>query len=62
VNTGESLKIAFNSKFLIDALRVIDGEEFIMDMTTSVGPGVLLPVEEKDFIYLILPVRVAEED
>ena len=62
VNSGESLKIAFNSKFLIDALRVIDGEEFIMDMTTSVGPGVLLPAEGNDFIYLILPVRVAEEN
>jgi len=62
VNSGESLKVAFNSKFLIDALRVIDGEDFIMDMTTSVGPGVLLPAEGKDFIYLILPVRVAKED
>lgn len=62
VNSGESLKIAFNSKFLIDALRVIDGEDLIMDMTTSVGPGVLLPAEGNDFIYLILPVRVAEEN
>lgn len=62
VNIGESLKIAFNSKFLIDALRVIDDEEFMMDMTTSVGPGVLLPLAGNDFIYLILPVRVAEEN
>lgn len=62
VNQGESLKIAFNSKFLIDALRIIEDEELIMDMTTSVGPGVLLPVEESNFIYLILPVRVADEN
>lgn len=61
-NVGESLKIAFNSKFLIDALRVIEGEELMMDMTTSVGPGVILPVEGNDFIYLILPVRIAEEN
>ena len=61
-NRGESLKIAFNSKFLIEALRVIEGEELMIDMTTSVGPGVLLPTEGNDFIYLILPVRIAEEN
>ncbi|MGL4607630.1 MAG: DNA polymerase III subunit beta [Eubacteriaceae bacterium] len=63
INSGDSLKIAFNSKFLIDALKVIEGEELVMNMTTSVGPGVLLPGDEKThFIYLILPVRVAEEN
>ena len=61
-NRGESLKIAFNSKFLIEALRVIEGEELMIDMTTSVGPGVLLPIEGNNFIYLILPVRIAEEN
>lgn len=60
VNEGEPLKIAFNSKFLIEALKVIEEEEFIMDMTTSVGPGVLLPLEDHKFLYLILPVRIAE--
>lgn len=63
INQGDPLKIAFNSKFLIDALRVIEGEELLMNMTTSVGPGVLLPTDKsEDFIYLILPVRVADEN
>jgi DNA polymerase-3 subunit beta len=61
-NTGESLKIAFNSKFIIEALRVIEDDEFMIDMTTSVGPGVLLPIEGNQFIYLILPVRIAEDN
>ncbi|MBC3797767.1 DNA polymerase III subunit beta [Acetobacterium paludosum] len=61
-NIGESLKIAFNSKFLIEALRVIEDEELMIHMTTSVGPGVILPVEGNEFIYLILPVRIAEEN
>lgn len=60
VNEGEPIKIAFNSKFLIEALKVIEDDEFTMDMTTSVGPGVLLPLEGQKFLYLILPVRVAE--
>lgn len=59
-NRGESLKIAFNSKFIIDALKVIDNEELLIEMTTSVGPGVLLPIDGEKFIYLILPVRVAD--
>lgn len=60
INEGEAIKIAFNSKYLIEALKAIEEEDLIINMTTSVGPGVLLPQEGSEFVYLILPVRVAE--
>ena len=37
LNEGESIKIAFNSKYLIEALKAIEEEDLIIDMTTSVG-------------------------
>lgn len=59
-NSGESLKIAFNSKYLIEALKVIKDDEIKIEMTTSVGPAVI-PDENNNYLYLILPVRLAEE-
>ena len=58
---GEELKIAFNSKYFIEALRNIGDEEVILEFTTSVSPCVIKPVEGDNFVYLILPVRLLEE-
>ncbi|MEF9918953.1 MAG: DNA polymerase III subunit beta [Eubacterium sp.] len=61
-NQGDPIKIAFNSKFFIEALKVIDTEEMSIELTTSVGPAVIVPPDGKDtFLYLILPVRLSED-
>lgn len=37
-------------------------DEMSIELTTSVGPAVIVPADGSDeFIYLILPVRIAEE-
>ncbi|MEG0373646.1 MAG: DNA polymerase III subunit beta [Enterococcus sp.] len=59
-NQGDPIKIAFNSKFFIDALKVIDTEDMVIELTTSVGPAVIVPPEGDNFLYLILPVRLSE--
>lgn len=54
--TGADLMIAFNPKFLLDALRVIDEETVTLYMTNSKAPCFIRD-EEKTYIYLILPVN-----
>ncbi len=55
---GEETQIAFNSKYLIDVLKVIETEEVLLELTGSLSPGIIKPVEGEDYIYLILPVRI----
>lgn len=55
---GEDLEIGFNSKYLIDALKVITTEEIKMELNTSISPCLLKPIEGNQFEYLILPVRL----
>jgi DNA polymerase III subunit beta len=55
--TGESLKIAFNSRFIMDVLRVIESEEVFIGFTGPMSPIILKPVDETDLIHLILPYR-----
>ncbi len=56
---GEELEIGFNSKYLLEGIKVIDSEEVFLDFTTNVSPCIMKPVEYNSYIYLILPVRLA---
>ena len=56
--TGEDIEIAFNAKYFIDALKVIQSDEIYIDFNTNVSPSIMRPVKETDFLYLILPVRL----
>lgn len=56
-NNGESNQIAFNSKYIIDVLKVIDAEEIYIEMKGSLSPGIITPVDNDNYLYLILPVR-----
>lgn len=55
---GESLQIAFNSKYLIDVLKIIEQEEIIMEFSSSVSPCIVKPKENANSTYLVLPVRL----
>lgn len=57
---GDDLKIAFNSKFIIDALRAVDDDKITIALTNAIGPAVITS-EDDAYIYLILPVRVSDE-
>ncbi|AOY75417.1 DNA polymerase III subunit beta [Clostridium formicaceticum] len=56
---GESIEIAFNSKYFIDALKIIEDEEVYLEFTTNLSPGILKPVTNDYYIYLVLPVRLS---
>ena len=53
---GKDIMIAFNPKFLLDALRVIDDEEVELYMMNPKSPC-FIKDEEGTYIYLILPVN-----
>lgn len=55
--SGEPLKIAFNSKFMLDVLKVIDNESMWIGFTGPMSPMILRPADEDGTLYLILPYR-----
>ncbi|WP_392485932.1 DNA polymerase III subunit beta [Haloimpatiens sp. FM7315] len=54
---GDSLQIAFNSRYLIDVFKIMDQEEVFLELSSSVNPCVIKGKEGNNFTYLILPVR-----
>ncbi|HKV46127.1 MAG TPA: DNA polymerase III subunit beta [bacterium] len=55
---GEMMQVAFNAKFLLDALVNMDAPEVVFELTGSLSPGVLRPVDHADYVYVLAPVRV----
>jgi len=53
---GKDLKIGFNPRFMIDALRVIDDEEVDLYMVNPKAPCFIKDADET-YIYLVLPVN-----
>ncbi|MDF2883841.1 MAG: polymerase subunit beta [Clostridiaceae bacterium] len=55
---GQTLQIAFNSKYLIDVLKIMEEDEVILELSSSVAPCIIKPKENVNNIYLVLPVRL----
>ena len=57
---GKELEIGFYDRYLRDALRAVPSEEVTLELTNSLSPIVMTPVDDKqDYTYMVLPVRIA---
>lgn len=54
---GQPIDIGFNPQFLIDALRVMDRPDFLMELGEPDRPGVLK--SGADFVYVLMPISLA---
>jgi len=54
---GNNMDIAFNPRYFIEALRVIEEEKINIHFSSSIGPCIIKPLENESFAYLVLPIR-----
>jgi len=55
---GEEIEIAFNIRYMLDVLAVLDTPQAALELTTSNSPGVIKPVGDEDFIHVIMPMHI----
>ena len=54
---GDPLRIAFNSKYMLDVLKVLDSEELFIGFTGAMSPIIIKPRDHENSLFLILPYR-----
>ena len=54
---GKDIQMLFNSKFILDCLKVIDDEFVNFSFSTPTSPSIITPVEGDKFLYMVLPLR-----
>jgi len=57
---GEPITIAFNGRYLQDALTNLVGEEVAVNLNDPLSMGMVCPVANQDYVYLIMPVRIKD--
>jgi DNA polymerase-3 subunit beta len=57
---GPGIEIAFNVKYLVDVLTVINTPNVILETTGSAAPGVIKPVGRDDFTHVIMPMHLGK--
>ena len=56
---GKDVRIAMNSKFIIEAINALTEEKIVLSFNNQVQPFTCTNLENKDALYLILPVRTS---
>lgn len=58
---GPGLSIAFNSIYLLDALKAIEDESVKMEFSSSISPCIIRQVKGDEYLYLVLPIKMKED-
>lgn len=56
---GEDLQIAFNTKFLLDAVSNIPTSQMVMEFSGPLSASIIKPVGEEGLEFIIMPVRLS---
>ena len=57
---GDAVEVAFNVKYLVDVLNVIDSPNVALETSTPASPGVIRPVGREDFLHVIMPMHIGK--
>jgi len=57
---GKAGTIAFNSRYLTDALAALKGEEISLSMNSALDPVMFSYPKDKTYLHVVMPVRLQE--
>jgi DNA polymerase-3 subunit beta len=59
---GKRVEIGFNNTYLTDCLKTVDVDEVLIELSSPVSPIIVKPIEGDNFIFLIIPMRLKNEN
>ena len=60
--SGVRVEIGFNSKFLLDALNATGSTEVKIKLNGPVSPVTIEPLNDENYLFLVLPMRLKNEN
>lgn len=55
---GDDIEIAFNARYLSDALASLDDQNVLLKLTDNLSPGLLVGVDETHHLCVVMPMRL----
>jgi len=56
--TAEPLAIAFNYKFILEFLKIVESEDIKVQLNSALSATIFKPESDEDYIYLVMPVQL----
>lgn len=53
---GDNLTIAFNARYLMEVLNILNDDQITLELTGSLNPGIL-KTQDSDFLYVVMPMQ-----
>ncbi|MDO8505305.1 MAG: DNA polymerase III subunit beta [bacterium] len=54
---GQSAKISYNWKYLLEGVQALDGEQIVIKATDSASPTMLTAQGVDDYFYIVMPIK-----
>jgi DNA polymerase-3 subunit beta len=54
---GEPVNVSFNYKYLMEGVANIKSSEIIFELNGDAGPGLIKPVGDDSYIYVVMPIK-----
>ena len=55
---GQQIEVAFNPRFFIETLNVIEDENIVVNIINDEKPCIIEGEKEKDFVSVVMPMRI----
>lgn len=59
---GSDLRFGFNNRYMLDALKACDCDEIKITLKTPLSPILFVPPEGDHFLFLVLPIRLKDDE
>ncbi len=59
---GDDLRFGFNNRYMMDALKACDSDEIKINLKTPLSPILFVPLEGDHFLFLVLPIRLKDDE
>jgi len=56
---GEAMEVAFNARYLLDVLGVVNSDQIALEVASPSSPGVFRPADQTPFTHIIMPMHIA---
>ncbi len=60
--TGDDMEIAFNGRYILDVLGVIDDDYVNILLNSQVRPVMIQSPSREEYVYIVMPVRIKKGD
>jgi DNA polymerase III subunit beta len=58
ITEGDDLTIAFNVKYFLEALAVLDADNIFLEFSGAEKPAVIRPANSKEYLSLVMPLKL----